>query len=59
LLAAQRGDGVGSPDGPSHAREFEALPDDCFAAGLDDTGADEQAAGSEADVTPITMQFSY
>jgi hypothetical protein len=30
-----------------HAGEFEALPDDCLAAGLHGAGADEQAEGAE------------
>ena len=37
----------GAGDGPVHAGQFEALADDCFAAGFDGAGADEQAAGAE------------
>ena len=44
LGAAQGDDGVGAVDGPVHAGLLEALADDGLAAGLDDAGADEQAA---------------
>ena len=50
LLAAQGEDAGGAGHGPVHAGEFEALPDDGLAAGLDDAGADEQAAGAEVAV---------
>jgi hypothetical protein len=45
FFAAEGDDGVGSRDGPVHACLLESLRDDGLAAGLDDAGADEQAAG--------------
>src|SRR5258708_11668993 len=47
LAAAEGDDRVGSGDGPVHAGLLESLSDDGFAAGLDEAGADEQAAGAE------------
>ena len=47
LPAAQGDDGVCAVGGLVHSCLFEALADDALAAGLDDAGAGEQAAGAE------------
>ena len=50
VLAAQGEDAGGAGDVPAHAREFEALADDGFAAGFDGAGADEHAVIAEVGI---------
>ena len=48
--ASESQDGVGSSDRPAHSGLFEAATDDGLAAGLDHTGADEEALLTELGV---------
>jgi hypothetical protein len=47
MTTSQGNDSVGCPHSPEHARLFAAGPDDGFAVGFDDTGADEQMLAAE------------
>ena len=46
-VTSESDDSVGTANGPKHARLFQSRSDDSFAAGLDDTRADEQMIGPE------------
>jgi hypothetical protein len=50
-MAAKGNDGVGSADGPEHARLFEAAADDGPASGFDDAGPDKQALCTKGGIT--------
>src|SRR5580704_103275 len=49
--AAQRQDGVGSPDGPEHSRLFETRADHRLASSFDDTRANKQVLAAKFGVT--------
>src|SRR5450755_1841404 len=49
--AAQRQDGVGSPDGPEHSRLFEAIADHRLASSFNYTRANKQVLAAKFGIT--------
>src|ERR1700685_2138493 len=49
--AAQRQNGVGSPDGPEHPRLFETRADHCLASSFNDTRANKQVLAAKFGIT--------
>src|SRR6202047_5606520 len=49
--AAQRQDGVGSPDGPEHSRLFETRTDHRLASSFNDTRANKQVLAAKFGIT--------